>query len=58
MTVDREYLDILRLDNDGLICEQLTELELLNSVRILLKKDFRSVSFFLEHTRCLFYFVI
>ena len=49
-------LDIAGLDDEGRICEQLTELELLNSVN-LLKTIFTPI-LFLKHTRCLFYFVI
>ena len=54
--LDIAGLDIVGLDNDGRICEQLTEVELLNSVS-LVKKIFTPF-LFLKHTRCLFFFVI
>ena len=42
-------LDIVGLDNDGQICGQLTELELLNSIFETIFTPF----LFLKHTRCL-----
>ena len=52
--LDIDRLDIVGLDNDGRICRQLTEPELLNSI---LEKIFTPF-LFPKHTRCLFYAVI